>query len=151
MTTKAYINIEVINIGRAPAQNVQVFFNTTKGKPDNKFKEFKGLSLHKAFSEDTILKRAIQKMPYIGNICFVEHNKSVPVGISKYPHNLTFDLAQTPIYLEKLDKGIYTFEIIAVCENSKKVFKEKFKLEFDGKWNDDQKIFFNKHLRISEL
>ncbi|MCK4428876.1 MAG: hypothetical protein KAU95_00765 [Candidatus Aenigmarchaeota archaeon] len=150
---QAHIIIEIINIGWTPAQKVQVFFSAIEGEPNKKFREFSGINLHKAFSnsKDTILERAIQKMPYLWNICFVEHNKFDPVGISKHPACLTFDLAHTPIYLKKLDRGEYIFEIIAVCENSKKRFREKFKLVFDGEWDDDQDVFFNKHLKIDLL
>lgn len=49
-----------------------------------------------------------------------------------------------------LKSGCYTFEVTAGCENGKPISR-RYKMEFTGFWNDDEKTMLKNEIKIEEI
>jgi hypothetical protein len=161
-----YVRFKIVNEGRTTLNNTEVLIEKVEAKGKTKIlRPFMPLNLHWAFAEDKE-RRKIKIPPKAFRIIdFMELTNSqqtrayaaklTPGAIDYDRYNALvtgFRICSIPpnTLSDIFEKGSYIFTIGIYADNAEPTYK-KISVDFDGGWNNEQKVMRSNHLKVRLL
>ncbi len=125
---QASMGIIIENFGFTTANNVMVYFSGVQSNCIDNFNRHKSIPMRTSWTLKPIIKSLHRNVPIRLDLGYIDEIAG---------DRFNFLLESTPgalggIKCERRDKSTFQFEVMAVCDNSNKVEKERIEIEFGG-------------------